>query len=102
MVSSGVGDRWHTGFSALFVFAALAIVFSYHRHYASFARNDPDRLQSEKYRYKTARMQMITAKELQHPMPADSLPLAGPAENPIERVKSEEKAQSTVVGEPSP
>ena len=88
-------------FSALFVLAALAIVFDYHRHYASFARNDPDRLQSEKYRYKTARMQMIAARELQQPMPEESLPLAGPAENPVERVKSEE-GQPTAVGEPSP
>ena len=35
-------------------------------------------------------MQMIAAKELEHPMPADSLPLADPAENLEDHVKSEE------------
>lgn len=77
-------------FTALFALAALWIVFHYLRHYASFAKHDPDRLQSEKYRYETQRMQMIAAKELVHPMPADRLPLADPAENPVEHVKSEE------------
>ena len=72
-------------FSAVFVLVAVGIVFSYHRHYASFAKRDPDRLQSEEYRYETARMQMIAAKELRHPVPADSLPLADSTENPVER-----------------
>ncbi|MCY4377682.1 MAG: hypothetical protein OXC31_28320 [Spirochaetaceae bacterium] len=84
-------------FSALFALAALVIVFRYLRHYESFAKHDPDRLQSEKYRYETQRTQMIAAKELKHPMPADSLPLADPAENPVEHVKSEE-ADSTKGG----
>ena len=87
--------------SALFVLAALFIVFSYHRHYARFAKNDPDRLQSEQYRYETQRMQMIAAKELRHPMPADSLPLAEPAENPAERLKSHD-AHSEEGGERFP
>ena len=77
-------------FSVLFALAALAVVFSYHRHYAWFAQHDPDRLQSEKYRYETARMHMIAAKELRHPMPAGSLPLAEPAENPVEHMKDHE------------
>ena len=77
-------------FSALFVVAALVIVFSYHRHYAWFARHDPDRLQSEKYRFETQRMQMIAAKELRHPVPAESLPLAEAAENPVERVDGDD------------
>ena len=89
-------------FTALFIVAALAIVFSYHRHYTSFAKNDPDRLQSEKYRYETARMQMIAAKELRQPMAEDRLPWPGSVENPVEGGKSEEEAQPTVVGEPSP
>ena len=71
-------------FSALFVIAALGIVFSYLRRYASFAKHDPDRLQSEEYRIQTMQ-QMIAAKELRHPMPAESLPLADPTENPAER-----------------
>lgn len=88
-------------FSALFALIATVIVLCYLRHYASFAKHDPDRLQSEKYRYATQRMQMIDAKELEHPMPADSLPLAAPAENPAEHAKSEEK-ESTGSGERFP
>ena len=53
--------------SVLFVIAALGIVIDYHRRYAFFAKNDPDRLQSEEYRYKTAQMRMIAAKELPNP-----------------------------------
>ena len=88
-------------FSALFALAPLVIVFYYLRQYASFAKHDPDRLQSEKYRYETQRMQMIAAKDLEHPMPAESLPLADPAENPEEHVKSKE-AESTKGGERFP
>lgn len=68
--------------STVLLIAALWIVFDYHRHYASFAKNDPDRLQSEQYRYETARMQMIAAKELPHPIPAENLSLDDPRENP--------------------
>lgn len=39
-------------------------------------------------------MQMIAAKELEHPWPSDSLPLAGPAENPVEDMKNEETESS--------
>ena len=90
-------------FSALFALAPLVIVFYYLRQYASFAKHDPDRLQSEKYRYETQRMQMIVAKDLEHPMPAESLPLAvgNPAGNPAEHVKSKE-AESTKGGERFP
>ena len=35
-------------------------------------------------------MQMIAAKELPHPMPAESLPLEAPAENPAEQGASTE------------
>ena len=38
------------------VILVLWIVVIYLRHYASFAKNDPDRLQSEENRYQTARM----------------------------------------------
>ena len=83
--------------SALFVIVALWIVFDYHRHYASFAKNDPDRLQSEEYRYQTARMQqMIAAKELPDPIPAEELSLGDPMENPdVPRPSSEEDEPST-------
>ena len=67
--------------STVLVIGVIGIVFSYHRHYASFAKNDPDRLQSEEYRYETARMQMIAAKELRGPIPAEELSLEDPREN---------------------
>ncbi len=67
--------------SVLFVVAALGIVIDYHRRYAFFAKNDPDRLQSEEYRYKTAQMRMIAAKELPSPMPAEELSLEDPRKN---------------------
>ena len=81
-------------FSAVFGFVALLIVFNYLYHYGSFAKRDPDRLQSEEFRLLTSRMQMIAAKELRHPMPAENLPLAEPAENPAEQrgaTESEER-----------
>ena len=62
------------------VIAALGIVFSYHRRYAFFAKNDPDRLQSEKYRYKTAQMQMMAAKGLGDLVLEEELP--DPREKP--------------------
>lgn len=67
--------------SVLFVIAALGIVLDYHRRYAFFAKNDPDRLQSEEYRYKTAQMRMIAAKELPNPMPTEELSLEDPEKN---------------------
>ena len=56
-------------------------MFNYLRHYASFAKNDPDRLQSEEYQLKTAQMQMIAAKELLHPISPEELSLEDPREN---------------------
>ena len=61
-------------FTAVFVLAALVIIFSYLRHYTAFAKRDPDRLQSEEYRLLTMQ-QMIAAKELRHPVPVETLPL---------------------------
>ena len=81
-------------FSAVFGLAVLWIVFRYLSHYASFAKRDPDRLQSEEYRLLTIQMQMIASKELRRPMPAENLPLAEPAENPAEQrgaTESEER-----------
>ena len=80
-------------FSAVFGLAALWIVYRYLSHYATFAKRDPDRLQSEEYRWLMSRMQMIAAKELPHPMPAESLPLAEAAENPAEQGTSTENAE---------
>ena len=63
------------------IIAGLWILFDYHRHYASFAKNDPDRLQSEEYRCEMTRVQMLAAKELPAPLPEDSLPLEAPKRN---------------------
>ncbi|MCY4389516.1 MAG: hypothetical protein OXC18_20665 [Desulfurellaceae bacterium] len=63
------------------VIIMACVLYSYHRHYASFAKNDPDRLQSEEYRYEMTRVQMLAAKGLQEPLPEDSLPLADPTRN---------------------
>ena len=61
------------------VLVALGLIINYNRHYARFAKHDPDRLQSEEYRYEIARLKMIATKELSDPMPADELPLADTA-----------------------
>lgn len=80
-------------FSAVFGLVALLIVCSYLYLYTSFAKRDPDRLQSEEYRLSTIRMEIIAAKELPHPMPAESLPLEAPAENPVEQGTSTENVE---------
>ena len=88
-------------FSAVFVLAALVIVFSYLHHYTAFAKHDPDRLQSEKYRLLTMQ-QMIAAKELRHPVPVENLPLTEPTENPVEpqsHTEGERIPDSTVAEE---
>ena len=62
------------------VLVALWLIFNYNRHYARFAKHDPDRLQSEEYRLEKDRLlALIEGKELSDPMPADELPLADPA-----------------------
>ena len=88
-------------FSAVFVLGALVIIFSYLRHYTDFAKRDPDRLQSEEYRLLTMQ-QMIAAKELRHPVPVETLPLADPTENQVEprsRTEGERTPDSTVAEE---
>ena len=73
------------------VAAAICLVYGYQRQYARFAREDPDRLQSEKYRYDTARMQMIAAKGLPHPVPVDSFTIEEARTNPAEFEKAAAK-----------
>ena len=88
-------------FTAVFVLAALVIIFSYLRHYTAFAKRDPDRLQSEEYRLLTMQ-QMIADKELRHPVPVETLPLTEPTENPVEsqsRTEGERIPDSTAVEE---
>lgn len=65
--------------SVVMAIAALWIVADYHRQFSRFAGTDPDRLQSEEYRYQIMRL-MIAARELPDTMPAEELPLAEPAE----------------------
>ena len=87
--------------TVVFVLAALLIIVSYLRHYTYFAKHDPDRLQSEKYRLLTMQ-QMIAAKELRHPVLAETLPLTEPTENPVEsqsRTEGEKITDSTVAEE---
>lgn len=47
---------------------------------APFAKHDPDRLQSERYRLETHRMQYLTAKDRDAPLPPETLDPA--AHNP--------------------
>lgn len=66
--------------SVAMAMAALWLVADYHRHYSRFARTDPDRLQSEEYRYQTMRL-MIATREFPNSMYAEELPFADPAAN---------------------
>ena len=68
-------------FTVVLIVTGVGILYSYLRHYASFAKNDPDRLQSEEFRYEMTRVQMLAAKGLPEPLPEDSLPLADPTRN---------------------
>lgn len=86
----------------VFALATLWIPFVYLRHHNWFAKNDSDRLQSEEYRAGMARIQMIAAKELPYPIPADRLSLADPTENPSQhqtRTEDEESPDSIVAEE---
>ena len=80
-------------FSAALVIGALLLVFDYHRHYSKFAKKDPDRLQSEEYRFQKAQMHMIASKELPHPIPVDELPLQDPVSNLTERGSQSNEGQ---------
>ncbi len=63
---------------------AIGILIEYGRQFAKFAKNDPDRLQSEEYRYEMQRIQLIAAKELPAPMPPNTLNLPPPISNPTQ------------------
>ena len=73
----------------------------YLRHYALFAKHDPDRLQSEEYRYETARMQMIASKDLPQPIPEGSALLKESVENPAKPRSPDESENNSesAVGE---
>ena len=66
--------------SCVLAIAAVWTVFDYHRQYSMFAGTDPDRLQSEEYRYQIMRL-MIAAREIPDTISAEELRLADPAEN---------------------
>ena len=76
------------------VLAALWLIIKYTRHYAWFAKHDPDRLQSEEYRLEEYRLlALIKGKDLQAPIPRDELPpITDPAPNPS---KPDESLAST-------
>ena len=85
--------------TVMLVITTLCILYNYHRHYAAFAKSDPDRLQSEEYRYEMTRVQMLAAKGLQEPLPEDSLPLADPTRNlpEADAPNEDEKASASTV-----
>lgn len=63
--------------------AAVGIVIEYFRQYSKFAKSDPDRLQSEEYRYEMKKIQMIAGKEFPSPVSVDELNLPTPTSNPM-------------------
>ena len=67
-------------FTALFVVGIIGIIGTYLRHYARFARTEPDRLQSERYRVRMEQfeLQRILAKEGVLPPDAVEPPTANP------------------------
>lgn len=70
-------------FAAICVLCAILIVALYLRHYANFAKHDPDRLQSERYRVQMQELQvqLLEAKNYPEPLRADVLEDATP--NPV-------------------
>jgi len=64
------------------IIGCFVILIFYLWHYSKYARSDPDRLQSEEYRYEMKKIHMIAAKELPEPRPVDSLNLDKPMFNP--------------------
>ena len=73
---------------------AIGIIFEYFRQYAKFANSDPDRLQSEEYRYEMTKIQMVAGKELPHPVPLEELNLSDPRSNPANPMPSLENVIS--------
>ena len=60
-------------FSVLCFVGIVAVIWIYLAQYVRFAKNDPDRLQSEQYRIQIQRLQMIKAKDLPNYVPAEAL-----------------------------
>jgi hypothetical protein len=70
--------------SAASFVTAIGLLIEYLRKFDYFAKNDPDRLQSEEYRYGIKQLQMIAAKELPREMPAEVLQLTHAVPNPTQ------------------
>lgn len=70
--------------SGILIFTAIAIIVMYFWHYSNFAKKDPDRLQSEEYRYGIKKMEMISSKESPFPIPANRLNISSATSNPMQ------------------
>jgi hypothetical protein len=68
--------------ATIFGLGAIGVIIEYCRQYSRFAKNDPDRLQSEQFRFEMKKIHMIAAKELPYPIPATSLHLPEAISNP--------------------
>ena len=81
VVQRRCGHRANSGLSALCLAAIVVIFGHYLWHYSKFAKNDPDRLQSEQYRVQMQHLQLVAAKDLPEPLPAEVLddPTANPS-----------------------
>jgi len=75
---------------------AVGIVVEYCRQFSGFAKHDPDRLQSEEYRYEMKKIQLIAAKELPYPMTVESLDLLRATSNPAHPLPSKVDEQEPV------
>ena len=69
------------GFSAFFVLGSFVIIAMYLRHYGRFAKEDPDRLQSEEYRVRMEQLELQRVVAKEGPLPPEALDPA--TENPI-------------------
>jgi hypothetical protein len=81
--------------SALLVLAG-GIVFEYFRQFSHFANKDPDRLQSEEYRYEMKKIEVVAAKELKVPLPLAELNLSDPGPNPANPLSSMDSIEQQI------
>lgn len=66
----------------ILVLCAIGIPVAYFTHYGRFAKNDPDRLQSEDFRVEMSKIHMLTGKEFPRAILADEIQLGPPTANP--------------------
>lgn len=78
---------------------AIGMVCEYGRQFARFARDDPDRLQSEQHRFDMTALHMISAKDLPRPIPAERiLPESTP--NPAQPVTDAAEVERALEASP--